>query len=112
MTSIFTKIIKGEVPSEIVFENENLIAIKDIFPKAEVHILIITKKEIPNLQSMADEDFELVGEIVAVAQQLAKEHGIDRSGYRLLVNNGPDSGQEIDHLHFHLLGGNRLGSLG
>lgn len=107
MTTVFGKIIRGELPCEKVYETENVFAFKDIAPKAPVHILIIPKKEIPNLQAVKPEDYPLIGEMIGVAQKLAKELKID-DGYRLLVNNGPKSGQAVDHLHFHLLGGKRL----
>ena len=107
MTTIFGKIIKGEIPCEKVFENENIFAFKDIAPAAPVHILIVPKKEIPDIQSLGPEDYPLLGEIIGVAQKLAKEFGIEE-GYRLLTNNGPGFGQTIFHLHFHLIGGRRL----
>lgn len=110
MTNIFTKIIKGELPAEKLFENERIIAIKDIHPAAPVHILIISKKEIPDLQSVEQEDLPLVAEMISVAQDLARQFGIDK-GYRLITNNGTDAGQIIFHLHFHLLGGKNLGPL-
>lgn len=109
MTTIFGKIINREIPAEIVFENEKVIAIKDIHPHAPIHLLIIPKKEIPDLQSL--EDYTLMGEIVKVAQKLAKEFGIEE-GYRLLTNNGPHAGQTVFHLHFHLIGGRKIGALG
>lgn len=108
MTTVFGKIIKGELPCEKVFENERILAIKDIYPAAPVHILIMPKKEIPNLQSLSEEDMSLIAEIISVAQKLAEEYEIV-DGYRLLTNNGPEAGQTIFHLHFHLLGGGRLG---
>lgn len=111
MTTIFGKIVKGEIPADKVFENDRILAFKDIHPAAPVHILIIPKKEIPNLQSLQPQDYVLLGEIVSVAQKLAAEYGITE-GYRLLVNNGPAAGQTIDHLHFHLIGGRSLGHLG
>ena len=95
MTTIYGKIIKGELPSEKVFENERILAIKDLYPVAPVHILIMPKKEIPNLQSVAPEDLSLLSE----------------EGYRLLTNNGSDAGQVIFHLHFHLIGGGHLGPI-
>ena len=110
MDTIFGKIIKGELPAEKVFENDRILAIKDIHPAAPVHLLIISKKEIPSIQSMSPEDFPLIGEMVAVAQNLAKEFGIEQ-GYRLLTNNGRSAGQTIFHLHFHLLGGRTLGPM-
>lgn len=110
MTTIFAKIIKGEIPSEKVFENERILVIKDIFPQAPVHLLIITKKAYPNLQSVPEEDLSVIAEVAAVAQQLAREFGVEE-GYRLITNNGSDSGQQVFHLHFHLIGGRKLGAL-
>lgn len=107
MTTLFGKIIQGEIPAEKVFENQFVIAIKDIHPAAPVHILIMPKKEIPDLQSVKEEDLFLMGEVVKAAQLLAKQFGIEE-GYRLLTNNGSESGQSIFHLHFHLIGGRRL----
>lgn len=106
--TIFSRIINGELPAEKVFENERIVAFKDINPAAPVHILIVTKKEIPDLQSLTAEDLPLIGEIVQVAQTLAKRFNIV-NGYRLLTNNGPPAGQSIFHLHFHLIGGRNLG---
>lgn len=111
MTTIFGKIIRKEIPSEIVFENERILAIKDINPAAPTHLLIIPKKEIKDLQSVEKKDIPLVGEAIQVAQKLAEEFGI-AEGYRLLVNNGAPAGQTIFHLHFHLLGGRSLGKMG
>lgn len=106
--SIFSKIIRGELPAEKVFENERIVAFKDINPAAPVHVLIVTKKEIRDIQSVTPEDLPLIGEIVTVAQQLAHRFGITE-GYRLLTNNGSPAGQSIFHLHFHLIGGKHLG---
>jgi len=111
MATIFSKIINGEIPSEKVFESDRIVAFKDIAPAAPVHILIVPKKEIPDLQSVQEEDLSIIGEIVQVAQKLAEEFGI-LGGYRLVTNNGSEAGQEVFHLHFHLLGGRRLGKLG
>jgi histidine triad (HIT) family protein len=110
MTTVFGKIIKGELPSEKVFENERILAIKDLHPVAPVHLLIMPKKEIPNLQSITPEDLPLISEIFSVAQKLAKEFHIE-DGYRILTNNGPNAGQAVLHLHFHLIGGRRLGRI-
>ncbi len=110
MPSVFSKIIKGELPSKKVFENERILAIEDIAPVAPVHILIMPKKEIADLQSITLEDLPLIAEIVLVAQQLAEELEIV-DGYRLLTNNGPEAGQTVFHLHFHLIGGRRLSHL-
>ncbi len=111
MSSLFTKIIRGELPCEKVFEDEQIIAFKDIAPAAPVHILIVPKKEIPNLQALQPEDYPLLGAVVRVAQKLAEEFDIT-DGYRLVTNSGSEAGQIIFHLHFHLLGGRRLHTLG
>jgi histidine triad (HIT) family protein len=111
LKTIFSKIIDGELPCKKVFENERIIAFKDIHPVAPVHLLIVAKKPIPNLQSLEPQEAALVGEIVLVAQKLAKEFKIE-GGYRLLTNNGPEAGQTVHHLHFHLIGGRELGALG
>ena len=108
--TIFGKIIKGELPCEKVFENERILAIKDKFPAAPVHILIMPKKEISCLQEMKPEDLPLISEIILVAQKLAEEFEIT-DGYRLLTNSGEEAGQTIFHLHFHLIGGRRLSHL-
>lgn len=111
MDTIFAKIIRGELPCEKVFENDRILAIKDKFPVAPIHILIMPKKEIPNLQSVAKDDLPLIAEIVEVAQQLAEQLGV-ASDYRLITNNGRQAGQMIFHLHFHLIAGRPLGILG
>lgn len=110
MTTVFGKIIKGELPAEKVFENERILAIKDLYPVAPVHLLIMPKKEIPSLQNATSEDIALIAEVIQVAQQLAKEYNVE-NGYRLLTNNGSMAGQTIFHLHFHLIGGRHLGSM-
>lgn len=107
MKTIFSRIIDKELPADIVFENERIIAIKDLYPVAPVHLLIMPKKEITDIQSLQPEDYPLLGEIVQVAQKLAKEFDVE-DGYRLLTNNGTPSGQTIFHLHFHLIGGRDL----
>ncbi len=110
MKSIFSKIIDRELPADFVYENERIIAIKDINPAAPVHLLIVPKKEIADLQSLEQEDLPLLGEMVTVAQKLAEEFNIT-DGYRLLINNGSKAGQTIYHLHFHLIGGGVLGKM-
>ena len=111
MSTVFGLIIAGKLPCKKVFENERILAIEDIHPVAPVHILIMPKKAIKDLQSIDAKDLPIIGEIVQVAQQLAEELGIV-DGYRLLTNNGPDAGQTVFHLHFHLIGGRVLGKLG
>jgi histidine triad (HIT) family protein len=107
VTTIFGKIIAGEIPCTKVFENERILAIHDIAPVAPVHILIMPKKEIASLQEMQTGDLPLLMEIVQVAQRLAEEFEIT-DGYRFLTNSGEQAGQTVFHLHFHLIGGRRL----
>lgn len=102
MSSIFTKIIKGEIPSQKVLENDMCLAIYDIAPKAPIHILIFPKKEIKNFQEL---DSVTMQNLLAFIQEVARKMGLDQKGYRLITNNGIDGGQEVPHLHFHLLGG-------
>ncbi|MCB1117723.1 MAG: histidine triad nucleotide-binding protein [Chlamydiia bacterium] len=108
--SIFKKIIDGDLPSDKVFENDRILAIKDIAPVAPVHLLIIPKKCIESIQKIQPEDLPLLQEVVAVAQKLAEEYGVSE-GYRLLTNCGSEAGQTIFHLHFHLIGGRALGPM-
>lgn len=111
METVFSKIIEGTIPSRKVFENERILAFYDIEPAAPVHVLIIPKKYIASMNEVAPEDLPLIAEIHSVAQQIAKDLGVAESGYRLINNCGPDSGQAVPHLHYHLLGGGRLGAL-
>ena len=106
---IFCKIIKGEIPSEKVYEDDEILAFKDIQPAAPIHVLIIPKKHIKNLMEIQKEDNELIGRMVTVMQKIAKQLGIDEKGFRIISNCGPDSGQEVMHLHFHLLAGRTMG---
>ncbi len=110
MSSVFGLIIEGKLPCTKVFENERILAIEDIHPVAPVHVLIMPKKPIRDLQSVDGDDFKLIAEIVKVAQQIAEEKGV-ADGYRLLTNNGADAGQTVFHLHFHLIGGRVLGKM-
>jgi histidine triad (HIT) family protein len=110
MNTVFGLIIQGKLPAKKVFENERILAIEDIHPVAPVHILIMPKKEIANMQAVDPEDYPLIMEIMKVAQEIAEEKGIG-DGYRLLTNNGEIAGQTIFHLHFHLIGGRVLGAM-
>jgi histidine triad (HIT) family protein len=107
MKTLFEKIIDRELEADIVAESEGLIAIKDKYPKAPVHLLIITKKPITNLANLTKEDLPLIADVVIMAQELAKEFSIS-DNFRLLTNNGPLAGQSVFHLHFHLIGGKKL----
>lgn len=106
--TIFSKIINREIPADIVFENDRVLAFRDINPQAPVHVLVIPKKAIPTVNDIAPDDRELVGELFTVAAQIAAEEGIAESGYRTVFNCNGDGGQEVYHLHLHLLGGRAM----
>ena len=105
---IFCKIIKGEIPGQIVYQDEQAIAFRDIKPAAATHILIIPKKHIASINDITPDDEALIGHLFTVARHLAGEEGISESGYRLIINTGPDAGQAVFHIHLHLLGGDRM----
>lgn len=106
---IFCKIIQGELKEEVILEEEEWLAIKDIHPQAPVHILIIPKKHLASLGEAQEGDSGLLGKLMMAAEKVAKKLGISEDGYRLIVNNGRDGGQLVPHLHLHLLGGKVLG---
>ena len=106
--TIFKKIIDREIPAKIAYEDDLCLAFHDIAPKAPTHVLVIPKKEIPSLAAASDEDVQLLGHLLRVARDLAKQLGLT-NGYRVVANCGPDGGQSVDHLHLHLLGGRPLG---
>jgi len=105
---VFCKIAAGEIPGEILYQDEEVIAFRDIEPLAPVHLLIIPRRHIPSLTHLSDTDAPLIGHMVIIANQLARDEGIDGSGYRLVINCGEHGGQIVPHLHMHLLGGKRL----
>ena len=111
MSTIFAKIIRGEADADIVYQDDRLTCFRDINPAAPVHILIVPNKEIATVNDLGDEDQELVGYMVLTARRLAREQGIDESGYRLIINCNRDGGQEVDHLHLHLMGGRHMGPM-
>lgn len=104
---IFCKIIAKQIPSETIFEDENLIVFKDIRPKARVHLLVVSKKHIKSLFEITEEHNSLLASMLLALPKLAKQQGLD-NGFRTVINTGSGGGQEIDHLHFHLLGGSSL----
>jgi len=105
---VFCKIATGEIPAKIIYRDDEVFAFPDINPLTPVHILVLSVKHIPSLADMTDKDAALVGKMVRVANQIAREQGIARSGYRLTINSGPDAGQLVPHLHIHLMGGRHL----
>ncbi len=108
MSTIFTKIINKEIPADILFEDDDIVAFRDIRPLAPVHVLVIPKKEIPSIDNLSSEDAILVGRMVLVARDIARRLNISEKGYKLLFRVGRDGGQEIPHVHLHLIGGARL----
>ena len=111
MECIFCKIINGELPSEKVYEDEEFLAFKDINPVAPVHILVVPKKHIVSLATIDAEDEAMLGRMMLRLKEIAKTLGLDENGYRVVSNHGADSGQIVDHLHFHIVGGKKMGQI-
>jgi histidine triad (HIT) family protein len=111
MASIFARIIAKEAPAEIAYQDDLVTAFKDIHPQAPIHILIVPNKEIPTVDDVSPEDELMLGRMFTVARILARDMGIGDTGYRLIVNCKNDGGQEVYHLHMHLLGGRSLGRM-
>lgn len=108
MSTIFTKIIQKEIPANIVYEDDEVLAFRDISPQAPEHILVIPKKEIPTVNDIEEEDAALVGKLFLTAKKIAKELGFDEKGYRLVMNCNEDGGQTVNHIHMHILAGRQL----
>lgn len=111
MTTLFTKIIQGEIPSDIVYQDDMITAFRDINPAAPTHILIVPNKEIPTVNDLTEEDEQIAGRLLLTTKKLAEQEGIAESGYRLIVNCNEHGGQEVFHLHLHLIGGRPLGPM-
>ncbi len=105
--TIFSKIIRREIPANIVYEDDLCLAFTDINPQAPTHILVIPKKPIPKLEEAQEEDHSLLGHLLMKVKQVAQQAGLN-NGYRVVINNGDDGGQTVDHLHLHILGGRSL----
>ena len=112
MDCIFCRIISGDIPSDILYQDEQVVAFRDINPKAPVHLLLVPRKHIESVAELSEDEASIMGHLVTVANRLAREAVISRKGYRLVVNSGPEGGQEVPHLHLHLLGGRQMGILG
>ncbi len=106
---VFCKIIKKEIPAEIVYEDEEIMAFKDINPAAPVHILVIPKKHIEKLTDITTEDEMLIGKIYTAINKIAEKIGVSQNGFRVIANCGENGGQVVKHIHFHILGGKKLG---
>jgi histidine triad (HIT) family protein len=111
MSTIFSKIIRGEVSADVVYRDDQVTCFRDINPAAPVHLLIVPNKEIATVNDLGEDDERLAGHMLLVARELAKREGIAESGYRLIVNCNREGGQEVYHLHMHLLGGHPMGPM-
>jgi histidine triad (HIT) family protein len=107
--TLFERIIARELPAAIVYEDDLVLAFRDIRPQAPTHVLIIPKQPIPRIAEAKPEDQQILGHLLLKAAEVAKTLGLERSGYRLVFNNGPDAGEAVPHLHCHIIGGRRLG---
>ena len=108
MSTIFSKIINKEIHADILFENDKILAFRDISPQAPVHFLVIPKKEIRTINDITEEDKSLIGELFMVAKEIAKKEGISEKGYRTIFNCNEHGGQTVYHIHLHVLGGRQL----
>ena len=106
--TIFDKIISKEIPSDIIYEDDQYLAFSDINPQAPVHILIIPKKKIPTINDLENSDSKIIGDMILIAKEIAKNKQIDKDGYRLVFNCNDHGGQSVFHIHLHLLGGRQL----
>jgi histidine triad (HIT) family protein len=106
---VFCKIVKREIPAEILHVSDNVVAFRDLNPQAPTHILLIPKEHIVSVADIEDRHGDMLADMMQAATHLARADGIDRTGFRLVSNTGPESGQEVFHLHFHLLGGREMG---
>lgn len=109
MSSIFTKIINREIPADIVYEDDLCIAFKDVNPQAQVHVLMVPKKEIESIATAEPEDKDILGHLMFKCREIAEKLGIAQSGFRLVINSNEDSGQSVSHIHIHILGGKKMG---
>lgn len=107
--SIFTRIMNREIPGDFVYEDDLVFAIRDINPEAPSHILIIPRTPLPNISAFTEETEHIAGRMLIVAAKIAAQEGVDESGYRLVINQGKDAGQQVFHVHMHLLGGRKMG---
>tara|TARA_B110000438_G_scaffold1095_1_gene1075 strand:+ start:690 stop:1034 length:345 start_codon:yes stop_codon:yes gene_type:complete len=105
---LFCKMIAGEIPCNIVYENESVFAFRDIDPKAPTHILLIPRKHIRSINELGESDQTLAGELLLIAKKIAKDEGIDESGFRTIFNTNSDGGQTVFHIHMHILGGRKM----
>ncbi|MGH7554298.1 MAG: histidine triad nucleotide-binding protein [Longimicrobiales bacterium] len=105
---LFCRIAKGEIPSKVVREDEQIYAFRDIDPKAPTHVLIIPRRHIASVNDLGESDGDIIGRLFLAAREIAAAEGLAKGGYRLVMNNGPDAGQSVSHIHLHVLGGRRM----
>jgi len=105
---LFEKIIAREIPATIFYEDEKVIAFKDVNPQAPTHVLIVPKKPVPRIAEAKPEDHDVLGHLLLKAAEVARQLGLNEKGYRLVINNGPDAGESVPHLHCHILGGRKM----
>lgn len=105
---IFCRIAAGEIPANVVRQDEDTVAFRDIDPKAPTHVLVIPRRHIPSINVLTPEDAALVGKLFLVAREIARDDGVAESGYRMVINAGANAGQSVDHVHLHILGGRGL----
>jgi histidine triad (HIT) family protein len=110
--TLFSRIIDGEIPGSFVYQDEHVVAIRDINPAAPVHVLVIPRKPVPSLAQLEEGDLELAGRILLAVRKVAEQEGLAERGYRVVVNTGQEGGQTVPHLHFHILGGQQLSGHG
>ncbi len=108
MECIFCRIVAGELPSDTLYQDDEVMAFRDINPLAPTHVLIIPKRHIASLADLTDDETSIIGRMAAVANKLARQEGVAEKGYRLVIGSGEEGGQVVPHLHMHLLGGRRL----
>ena len=112
MNCIFCRIASGEIPSDILYQDEQVIAVRDINPRAPVHVLVVPRLHIPSMAEVKAEHELLLGHMVYIGSEMARKEGIAEKGYRVVINSGPDGRQEVPHLHLHILGGRLLKGMG
>ncbi len=106
--TVFAKILRGEIPADVVYEDDRCMAFRDVNPQAPVHILVIPKNAIVGIQGVSGDQGPLLGHLLLIAAEVARIEGISETGYRCVINAGPDGGQEVQHLHVHVVGGRRM----
>lgn len=111
-TCIFCRIVGGDLPGDVVYQDDQVVAFRDIQPKAPTHVLVVPREHIASARELTPDHGRMLGAMLAAASRVAEAEGVAQTGYRLVINTGPAAGQAVDHVHLHVLGGRRLGSMG